>query len=96
MVMPETVTGKPARSRPWRAMLPPVVPCCRAQPMTMSSTSAGVDAGALDGLRQRVADQRLALGVVEGAAIGLADRRARGGDDDCFTHEMPRLSEESG
>jgi hypothetical protein len=51
---------------------------------------SGADARALHGLRERVADQLLALSVVECAAIGLADRRARGGDDDCFTHEIPR------
>ena len=41
MVMPATVLGRPARSAAWRAMLLPVVPCCRAQPMAMSSTSPG-------------------------------------------------------
>jgi hypothetical protein len=35
------VTGKPARIAPLRAMFVPVVPCCMAQPMTTSSTSAG-------------------------------------------------------
>src|SRR3954451_8716514 len=40
-VIPETVTGKPARSAIWRAMLPPVAPSGVAQPMITSSTSAG-------------------------------------------------------
>ena len=37
---PDTVTGRPARSSARRAMLPPCTPCCRAQPITTSSTSA--------------------------------------------------------
>src|SRR5678815_2882528 len=40
-VTPAAVTGRPARSAIWRAMLPPVVPSGRAQPMRTSSTSAG-------------------------------------------------------
>src|SRR5262245_6442498 len=39
--MPEVVTGRPARSAIWRAMLPPVAPSGVAQPMTTSSTSFG-------------------------------------------------------
>ena len=41
MVVPAVVTGRPARSSALRAMLVPVVPCCMAQPITTSSTSAG-------------------------------------------------------
>src|SRR6185369_12549578 len=40
-VVPPVVTGRPARSAIWRAMLPPVVPSGSAQPMRTSSTSAG-------------------------------------------------------
>jgi hypothetical protein len=40
-VVPETVTGQPARIAIWRAMLPPVAPSGMAQPMTTSSTSCG-------------------------------------------------------
>src|SRR5215216_2297021 len=40
MVVPATLTGSPARSNAFRAMLVPVVPCCMAQPITTSSTSA--------------------------------------------------------
>ena len=40
-VMPDTVTGQPARMAVWRAMLPPVAPSGVAQPMITSSTSAG-------------------------------------------------------
>ena len=53
-----------------------------------------VDFRAFDaGARKRVGDgmaaERLGLGVIEGAAIGLADRRSGGGDDDGFTHNGP-------
>src|SRR5580765_3478755 len=41
MVMPEVVTGRPARSAFWRAMLAPVAPSGLAQPMITSSTEAG-------------------------------------------------------
>src|SRR5260221_14075458 len=40
MVVPATLTGSPARSSALRAILVPVVPCCMAQPITASSTSA--------------------------------------------------------
>src|SRR5437763_1935002 len=40
MVVPATLTGSPARSSALRAILEPVVPCCMAQPITTSSTSA--------------------------------------------------------
>ena len=45
-----------------------------------------VDPGAGDGVFDRVPGQRLTGGVVERAAIGLANRRAGGGDDDGFSH----------
>jgi hypothetical protein len=41
IVMPATVTGKPARIAPLRATFIAVVPCCMAHPMTTSSTSPG-------------------------------------------------------
>src|SRR6185436_9413358 len=40
-VMPEVLTGHPARSAIWRAMLKPVAPSGLAQPMITSSTVAG-------------------------------------------------------
>ncbi|MGY4315559.1 hypothetical protein ACVWW1_004886 [Bradyrhizobium sp. JR3.5] len=55
-----------------------------AQPITTSSTSAGRDAGALDGLGHHVAGQGRAVGVVERATIGLAYAGTRGGNDDCI------------
>ena len=47
MLKPAVLTGKPARSAMARAMLPPVVPSPKVEPMITSSTSAGLDAGAL-------------------------------------------------
>ena len=54
-VMPPVLTGQPARSAIWRAMLAPVAPSGLAQPMMTSSTSPAVDAGARDRRLQRVA-----------------------------------------
>ena len=47
---------------------------------------AGLDAGALDGVGDHVAAHVGAVGEVEGAAHGSADRRAGGGDDDGVDH----------
>ena len=47
---------------------------------------AALDAGALHGLADDVADEGLRLRIIEGPAVGLADRRAGGGDDDGFSH----------
>src|SRR5262249_54960883 len=49
---------------------------------------ARIDDGAPHRLRDRMAGERLRLGIVEGAAIGPADRRAGGGDDDGAAHEV--------
>ncbi len=48
-----------------------------------------IDLGARDGLADGVAEQGRALGGVERAAIGLADRRAGGGNDDGVGQERP-------
>ncbi len=47
----------------------------------------GIDLGAGDGLTDRMSQQGRAFGVVERAAIGLADRGAGGGDDHCIGHD---------
>src|SRR5699024_11785603 len=47
---------------------------------------AALDTGAFDGMLDHVPCQLLCLGVVERPAVGLADRRARRGNDDCFSH----------
>jgi hypothetical protein len=46
----------------------------------------GIDRRALYSLGDRMADEFLALGVVEGTTIGFADRCACDGNDDSFTH----------
>ena len=61
-------------------------PAASPRPSTTSSISAGSTPAALDRLADRMAAERLRLGVVEGAAIGAPDRRARGRDDDGFPH----------
>ncbi len=66
-VMPETVTGRPARSAIWRAMLAPVAPSGVAQPMITSSTSAASMPARWIAVLDRVAAQRGAVGHVEGA-----------------------------
>ena len=55
-----------------------------------------IQLGALDSVLDDVAAQFLGLGVIEGAAIGLADRRACSGNDNSFAHgefSLKRLSE---
>ena len=49
---------------------------------------ARVDPGALDGFGDGVSAQGRAGGVVEGAPISPADRRAGGGDDNGFAHRV--------
>src|SRR5207244_12214525 len=46
----------------------------------------GIDARALHGFGDDMAAERGAMGVVERAAIGLAEPGARGGDDDGIWH----------
>jgi len=48
---------------------------------------ARIDAGTLHRFADRMRPQAGGIGVVEGAAIGLADRRAGGGYDDGFAHD---------
>jgi hypothetical protein len=47
----------------------------------------GLEPGALDGGADRVRGERRGRGRIERTAIGAPDRRARGGDDDGFTHD---------
>ena len=47
---------------------------------------ARIDIGALYSLANRMSGKRLALRIIEGAAIRLADRGAGGGDDYGFAH----------
>ena len=41
IVMPDTLTGRPARKAVWRAMFQPVAPSGLAQPISTSSTAPG-------------------------------------------------------
>ncbi len=50
---------------------------------------ARINPGAGDRMADGVGAQRLGGRVVEGAAIGLADGRAGGGNNDGFAHEQP-------
>ena len=54
---------------------------------------ARIDAGAVDRIADGVRGKRRPVRVVEGAAIGLADRRAGGGDDHGFGHRIPILGQ---
>src|SRR6266480_4801514 len=53
---------------------------------------AGLNAGAPHRLGDGVPGERLRLSVIEGAAIGSADRRAGGGDNDGAAHELSPVS----
>ena len=92
IVVPATLTGKPARMTVWRAKFPPVVPCCKAQPTTTSSISPGSTLARRAACWMRVRRERRPGGIVEGAPIGFADRRSGGRDDDGAAHDhLPSL-----
>ena len=76
--MPATLVGSPARKAHWRATLKPCDPLLERRAHHHVVDLAGLDGGALERALDRVPAERLRLGVVERAAIGLADRRARG------------------
>ena len=85
-VMPATLSGSPARKR----ALPRHVEALRALLQRGAHHHVvdlgGGDAGALHCRGDDMAAQGLRLGVVERAAIGAPDRRARGGNDDGAAH----------
>ena len=87
MLKPGGGRRQPARSAMARAMLPPVVPSPNVEPMITSSTSAGLEPGALDGVPHRVGAEGGAVGHVECALPALAESGARRGDDDRFGHD---------
>ena len=84
--MPAVVTGKPAAS----ATLPRDVEALGALRHRAAHDHvvdlAGLDTGALDGVPDGMAAKCRCFSVVERTAIGLADRRACGRHDDCFSH----------
>ena len=85
-VMPETVTGKTGADR----RLPRDVAAGGALRQRAAENDvldfAGLDAGALDRVLDHMAAEFGAVRHVEGAAIGFADRRAGGGNDDGVGH----------
>ena len=86
MVMPATVTGSPAAATVEARDVVALVALLRR-----AAEDQVLDLGALDPrARERLGDamrrEHRRIGVVEGAAIRLADRRAGDGDDDGFTH----------
>jgi len=89
MVVPATDEGSPARNSALRAMLLPVVPCCMAQPITTSSTSA---ASTLARETAAVTQQRRTFGIVQSALVGPADRGTGRRDDHSFGHLSCSLS----
>ena len=81
-VMPGTVTGQPARIAIWRAMLPAGRALGVGAAHDHVLDLVGVELGALERGVHHVAAHRRAVGHVERAAPALAERRARGGNDD--------------
>ena len=79
--------GRPSCSQALRATLKACSPNCCTQPAMTSSTSDGVDAGAVEHLRVGLAQQVGGVGVLVVALLEVpaADRRADGLDDDDFT-----------
>ena len=87
-VIPDVVTGQPARMRD----LPRDVAAGRAFRVGAAHDDvldlARIEPRALDRVPQRVAAHRGAVGDVERALPALAERRARGGDDDGIRHPV--------
>ena len=76
--MPATLVGRPARSSALARDIAALRALLERRAHHHVVDLAGIDGGALKRVRDRMAAQRLGLRVVERAAIGLADRRARG------------------
>ena len=83
-----TCHGSPAATHALRVTLQPCSPAWVTQPPTTSSTQRGIDVVALDQRAQREAEQ---VGRVPAGerALALADRGARGVDDDGFHGPVP-------
>ena len=84
--MPAVVTGQPAQIALSRAILLPVAPSGKPQPMIDVFHLAGIDAGARDGVLDGMAAHHRAMGLVEAAAHRFGQAGARGGDDDGLFH----------
>ncbi len=88
IVVPATVTGKPGADRALARDVHHHGALLHRAAHHHVLDLAGRDAGALHRLGHHMAGQRRAVGVVERAAIGLADAGARGGNDHCFSGDM--------
>jgi hypothetical protein len=88
MVWAATVTGQPGADHRLAGDVAAGGASGLAQPSVTSSTWPGSMPAALDGVRDHVAAHVGAVRQVEGAAHGLADRGAGGGDDDGIDHEV--------
>ena len=76
-VTPAVVTGQPARSAIWRAMLAPVAPSGGGAAHEHVLDFGRVDPGALDGVPDHVAAHGGAMGHVEAPRQDLASRCGR-------------------
>ena len=82
MVMPGTVSGRPASSTPMRATFMPCSASGMAQPMMASLMRlTSMPGHCVQRCAQHVREQVVGAGVAEHAARRLADRGAGGGDD---------------
>ncbi|KLL95356.1 hypothetical protein NJ76_27415 [Rhodococcus sp. IITR03] len=86
IVVPGIDSGQPAARTEYRPMLLDWSPTCETQPHTTSSTT-GIDTRALGECLQDVRRQIRRM-LARQSPVALADRRADGLDDDCFTHVL--------
>ena len=85
-VVAAAVTGRPARSAAWRAMLWPGRALGHRAADHDVLDLGRVEPRALDGVLDDVTGQGGPVGVVERAPVGLADGRAGRRDDHCLCH----------
>src|SRR5499427_5003311 len=88
IVVPATVTGNPARIAPLRATFIAVVPCCMAHPMTNVLNLTGLHLRASDRLPDHMPGHCGTFGIVQRAAKGLSDWRARGRNNYGLDHAV--------
>ena len=85
-VAPAVVTGQPAQSAALRPTLVPVAPFGVGAADEHVLDLGRFDAGALDGVLDRMAGHGRPVGVVEFAPEGLGEPGPGGRDDDGFAH----------
>ena len=86
IVMPGTVTPMPARNSGLPGDVVAAGPFLHRTAEDDVLDLLGINPGALDGRTDGMGRQRLRLGVVERASVGLPDGGTGGRDDDCFAH----------